>query len=131
MTKHTPELKTTARTASARVLIIVIDGAGAGALPDAAAYGDTGANTLAHVLQKQGPLKIPNLLRLGLAQILRAAGESFPQSDSQPGPGYYGRLAPQSPGKDTTSGHWELAGLILRQPFPFTRKDFRIRNRCF
>lgn len=124
MTRHTPELKPGARTASRRVLIIVIDGAGAGATPDAAAYGDAGANTLVHVLQKHGTLKIPNLLRLGLAQILRAAGEPFPQSGATPGPAYFGRLAPRSPGKDTTSGHWELAGLILQQPFPLYPEGF-------
>lgn len=103
-----------------RVIVVVLDGAGVGSLPDAAAYGDEGANTLGNVLKKHGPLKLGNLYSLGLGQILL---KSSPGDDSMVHPGgnirgCYGRLAASSPGKDTTSGHWELAGLILEKAFP-------------
>ncbi|HOL16737.1 MAG TPA: phosphopentomutase [Bacillota bacterium] len=124
MTKPIPEpdLATTGR----RVVVVVLDGAGVGALPDAAAYGDAGANTLYHVLQKEGPLKLPNLNRLGLGRILQLSSPgALPPglTDAAP-PGYYGRMALRSPGKDTTSGHWELAGVILTQPFPVYPRGF-------
>lgn len=104
-----------------RVIIIVLDGAGAGALPDADQYGDQGSNTLQNVLRKHGPLKLTNLFALGLDRVLGLSdGAAPPQSDSC----YYGRMAPQSPGKDTTSGHWELAGVILKEPFPVYPEGF-------
>jgi phosphopentomutase len=111
MINHTPAPDSPDR----RVIVIVLDGAGVGALPDADRYGDIGSNTLLNVLTKHGPLKLPNLFDLGLARILKLPGsESMPAKKA----GYYGRLSPRSPGKDTTSGHWELAGLVLKQPFP-------------
>lgn len=98
-----------------RVIVVVMDGAGVGALPDAHLYGDQGANTLKHLLGKHKFLKLDNLYSLGLAKILELEDTegSVPQRQS-----YYGRMQPRSPGKDTTSGHWELAGLILEKPFP-------------
>jgi phosphopentomutase len=110
MTKHThaPELP------AKRVIVIVLDGAGAGELPDADRYGDQGSNTLKNVLEKHGPLQLSNLNSLGLARI---AGIDEPNPDAVDAR-YYGRMAPQSPGKDTTSGHWELAGLVMDKPFP-------------
>lgn len=111
MTKHTPEPDLPEK----RVIIIVLDGAGAGALPDAEFYGDQGADTLRAVMAKHGPLKIKNLMALGLGELLELDGNTTgPPSRAC----YYGRMAPESPGKDTTSGHWELAGLVMKTPFP-------------
>ncbi|BCM93915.1 phosphopentomutase [Abditibacteriota bacterium] len=91
-----------------RALVIVLDSVGCGAAPDAEKYGDTGANTLGHILQSVPDLKIPTLRRLGWSQIF---GEDEPNEVS------CARLRPQSVGKDTTSGHWELMGAILDKPF--------------
>ena len=91
-----------------RALVIILDSVGCGAAPDAAKYGDEGADTVGHILQKVPSLNIPTLRRLGWGQIL---GEGT-QSDAS-----FGRLRPQSVGKDTTSGHWELMGAILDAPF--------------
>jgi phosphopentomutase len=104
-----------------RVIVIVLDGSGVGALPDADIYGDQGANTLKHVIEKHQPLKLKNLFSLGLAAILKLkdAGNITLIKGSS-----YGRMQPLSPGKDTTSGHWELAGLILDQPFPLFPQGF-------
>jgi len=103
-----------------RAIIALLDGAGVGALPDAAAYGDDGANTLLHVLSKEGPLRLPHLMDLGLGKILQLSDHRFPAGGPlAPGKaGYYGRLASKAAGKDSTSGHWELAGVITEQPFP-------------
>lgn len=109
-----------------RAVIAVLDGAGVGALPDADAYGDSGANTLLHVISAEGPLELPNLQRLGLKNILSLSTGS-PLS-SRPSPlhaaGYYGRMASRAAGKDTTSGHWELAGMVLKKPFPVYPQGF-------
>lgn len=94
-----------------RVALIVIDGLGIGSAADAAAYGDQGANTLKHVVE-QGRPHIPNLTDLGL---LNAAG--LPGAIDDP-LGCFGAMAERAAGKDTTSGHWELAGLTLKKPFP-------------
>jgi len=111
MTKPTPGPNLTAR----RVIVVVLDGAGVGALPDADHYGDQGSNTLKHVLEKHQGLKLDNLYSLGLASILGAGGEHH---DSLLEGCSYGKMKPQSPGKDTTSGHWELAGLVIEKSFP-------------
>ena len=95
-----------------RVVLIVLDGAGIGALPDAKKYGDAGANTLGHVLEQARP-HLPNLTSMGLGNI-----SGWPDySDDEP-IGCYGRMMERSAGKDTTTGHWELAGLTLAKPFP-------------
>ncbi len=96
-----------------KVVLIVLDGVGIGALPDAAQYGDAGAHTLAHVLN-QCPTELPNLWRLGLANI---AGSDLPAPADKPAAAY-ARMAERSPGKDTTTGHWEMSGVVLRQAFP-------------
>lgn len=97
----------------ARICLITLDGAGIGPAPDAAAYGDEGANTLGHVLDGIDGIDIPNLLALGLGKLL---GKSA-YSDSVP-TGTYGRMIEKSAGKDTMTGHWEIAGLITEKPFP-------------
>jgi phosphopentomutase len=97
-----------------RVVLIVLDGVGVGALPDAAAYGDAGSNTLAHVAEAVGGLRLPNLEALGLGHIGDFRGL---RKVSEPD-GCFGKMAQLAKGKDTTAGHWELAGLILQKPFP-------------
>ena len=95
-----------------RVVLVVLDGAGIGALPDANKYGDAGADTLGHVMQQARP-SLPNLASMGLGNIIGQAD----YADEEP-IGCYGRMIEKSPGKDTTTGHWELAGLTLDKPFP-------------
>ena len=97
-----------------RALLIVLDSAGCGEAPDAAAYGDAGANTLGHVLATQPELELPALFSLGLWKIL--TGDVFHRR-SQATLASYGRMRERSKGKDTTSGHWEIAGAILDSPF--------------
>ena len=96
-----------------RVIWIVLDSVGIGELPDAAAYGDVERDTLGHIARSR-PLKIPNLVRLGLANIKPLANLT-PAADPA---GNYGKGATVSPGKDTTTGHWEMAGIWLDQAFP-------------
>ncbi len=100
-----------------RVALIVIDGLGIGGAQDAAAYGDVGANTLKSVVEKGKP-DIPNLTDLGL---LNTAG--LPGAIDDP-LGCFGAMAEKSAGKDTTSGHWEMAGLTLKEPFPTFPQGF-------
>jgi phosphopentomutase len=96
-----------------RVIWIVLDSAGIGELPDAAAYGDLGRDTLGHIARSR-PLQIPNLVRLGLANIKPLANLAAAAKPA----GSYGKGATVSPGKDTTTGHWEMAGIWLDQAFP-------------
>ncbi len=96
-----------------RVLLLVLDSVGIGAMPDAAEFGDEGRDTLGHVTASR-PLKLPNLVRLGLANIKPLAHLSPPARPAAA----YGKAAIASPGKDTTTGHWEMAGLFLKHPFP-------------
>jgi phosphopentomutase len=96
-----------------RVLLIVLDGAGIGAMPDAPEWGDAGADTFGHILESR-PVRLPNLQRYGLGNIRPL--ESVPPLDQLSGS--YGRCALRSNGKDTTTGHWEMAGIILDQAFP-------------
>ncbi len=99
--------------AFSRVVWIVLDSVGIGPLPDAADYGDVGRDTLGHVA-KSRPLRLPNLVRLGLANIKLLAHLTPPEQPE----GAYGKGATHSPGKDTTTGHWEMAGIWLDQAFP-------------
>jgi len=93
-----------------RAIVLVCDSLGVGALPDAADFGDEGSNTLGHVLRDQHP-RLPNLTRLGLLHTLpQPATNESPQSA-------FGRMAELSAGKDTTTGHWEMMGLIVKDPF--------------
>src|SRR6202451_1167180 len=102
-----------------RVIWIVLDSVGIGALPDAAEYGDVGRTTLGHIAESR-PLKIPNLVRLGLANIA-----PLQHLDAAAAPlAAYGKGATHSPGKDTTTGHWEMAGVWLDQAFPVYPKGF-------
>jgi phosphopentomutase len=93
--------------AGRRAFVVVLDACGAGALPDADEYGDAGANTLAHVAEAEGGLDLPTLERLGLGNVTELAGVA-----PAPDPVVHGRLAPLGHGKDTTSGHWELMGVV-------------------
>jgi phosphopentomutase len=97
-----------------RVLIVVIDACGVGELPDAHHYGDAGASTIPNVATAVGGLKMPNAERLGLGNITPILGIQ-PSSQAV---GCYGRMAEKSSGKDSTTGHWEIAGIILDKPFP-------------
>jgi len=96
-----------------RVIWIVLDSVGIGELPDAADYGDVGRDTLGHIARSR-PLTLPNLVRLGLTNIKPLAHLTLP---AQPN-GSYGKGVTVSPGKDTTTGHWEMAGIWLDQAFP-------------
>lgn len=97
-----------------RVCIIVMDGIGVGALPDAKEFGDEGSCTLGNLAEAVGGLCLPNLGRLGLGNILPLKG--VPPSGNPSAA--WGRMAMRAAGKDTTSGHWELAGVTLKTPFP-------------
>lgn len=98
----------------ARVLLIVLDSVGCGDAPDAAAYGDLGANTLANTARAVGGLALPNLGALGLGNVVEIEGTPATAHATAT----FGRLTEVSAGKDTTTGHWELAGVVLQQPFP-------------
>ena len=103
-----------------RVTLIVLDSVGVGAAPDAAAYGDEGVDTLAHVDAAVGGLALPNLGRLGLGNI--AALGRTPPADVPAGA--FGTMAEISAGKDSVTGHWELAGVVLDHPFPTFPQGF-------
>lgn len=102
-----------------RVFLIVLDGVGVGELPDAAVYGDQGSNTLGNLSRAVGGMDLPHLERMGLGKLTKIQG----LADDIPG-GIFGRMAEASPGKDTTTGHWEMAGLILPRPFPVYPNGF-------
>src|SRR5216684_2103381 len=106
-------------TAFDRVIWIVLDSVGIGELPDAAEYEDTGRNTLGHIAESR-PLALPNLVRLGLANIAPLDHLAPPANPE----GCYGKGATHSPGKDTTTGHWEMAGIWLSQAFPVYKHGF-------
>jgi phosphopentomutase len=101
------------RSPFSRVIWIVLDSVGIGELPDAADYGDVGRDTLGHIARSR-PLNMPNLVRLGLASIKPLAHLQPPAKPA----GCFGKGATHSPGKDTTTGHWEMAGIWLDQAFP-------------
>ncbi len=103
-----------------KVVLIVLDGIGIGALPDARAYGDEGANTLRHTAEAVGTLHLPHLQKLGLGNIVDAPGVS-PVELAE---GCYGKMVEQSAGKDSTTGHWELGGLITDKAFPLYPNGF-------
>ena len=97
-----------------RVVLIILDSVGAGALPDAARYGDEGSDTLGNMARALGGLSLPHFQQLGLGNIHPILGVA-PASEPLAA---YGRMAEQSAGKDTTIGHWEIAGVISLQPLP-------------
>src|SRR5437867_513168 len=102
-----------------RIFWIVLDSVGIGELPDASDYGDVGRNTLGHIAESR-PLEIPNLVQLGLANIAPLKH----QAPATAPLGAYGKGATRSPGKDTTTGHWEMAGVWLDQAFPVYKNGF-------
>ena len=103
-----------------RVIVIVLDACGIGEAPDSAAFGDSGSNTLVHTARAVGGLTCPNLERLGLGHLDNIAGiEAVPSPE-----GCFGTMAERSPGKDSTTGHWELMGLVLDHPFPLYPAGF-------
>ena len=106
-------------TTFSRIIWIVLDSVGIGELPDAADYGDVGRDTLGHIARSR-PLRLPNLVRLGLANIKPLAHFDPP---SRPA-GAFGKGVTVSPGKDTTTGHWEMAGIWLEQAFPVYKNGF-------
>jgi len=97
-----------------RVIILILDSVGIGELPDAAKYGDEGSNTLVNTAESVGGINLPNLEKLGLGNITGIKGVSKAEQPLAA----YGKLAERSAGKDTTTGHWELMGLYLSEPFP-------------
>src|SRR5215204_5220717 len=102
-----------------RIVLMVLDSAGIGEMPDAAAWGDAGADTLGHILESRR-VNLPNLQRLGLGNIrplqnLSAIDDLI---------GNYGKCTLKSNGKDTTTGHWEMAGIILKKAFPTFPEGF-------
>jgi len=98
-----------------QLVLIVLDSAGVGAMPDAARYQDEGANTILNIARKRGYLNLPNLSRLGLGYILHDFVQGIGRDETPLGS--YGIMNEKSPGKDTTTGHWELSGIILKEPF--------------
>jgi phosphopentomutase len=102
-----------------RITLVVLDGAGIGAMPDAPAWGDAGSDTFGHICESR-QLNLPNLQGLGLGNIRPLAGVP-PIANPRGG---YGKCALKSNGKDTTTGHWEMAGIILERAFPTYPKGF-------
>jgi len=102
-----------------RIIWIVLDSVGVGEMPDAAAYGDAGSDTLGNIVRKRG-LKVPNLCALGLGNLKPMEGLEKAEHPA----GSYGKCTLASPGKDTTTGHWEMAGIHLAKPFPLFWKGF-------
>src|SRR5688572_20285202 len=129
-----------------RALLLVLDSVGIGHAPDAAAYGDEGANTLGHILERRPDLALPALWGMGLGRLVgreffgheppgrrgwpsptppdlyaptTGEGRQIPSVEREPLlHASHGRMRERSTGKDTTTGHWELAGVILDEPFP-------------
>jgi len=97
-----------------RVIMIILDSAGVGELPDAKLFGDVGSNTLAHIGEITGGLNLPNMGKLGLGNIINIKGVSRTDHPI----GLYGKAKELAKGKDTTTGHWEIAGLVTENPFP-------------
>ncbi len=103
-----------------KVILIVLDSVGVGALPDAADYGDEGANTLKNISQVLSGLHLPNLGSMGLGNLTEIKGVK-PEKDTL---GAYGIMAEKSKGKDTTTGHWEMMGILTTDPFPTFPEGF-------
>ncbi|HPA54400.1 MAG TPA: phosphopentomutase [Bacillota bacterium] len=103
-----------------RVILIVLDSVGIGELPDADMYGDSGSNTLGCLVRNVKDFKLKNLEALGLGNIDRSIGLQIAENPT----GSFGRAKEVSPGKDTTTGHWEIAGVTLSRPFPTFPEGF-------
>ena len=102
-----------------RIVLIVLDGAGIGAMPDAPEWGDAGSDTLGHICESRA-VNLPNLQSWGLGNVRSLSGV-LPASEPR---GSFGKCALRSNGKDTTTGHWEMAGIILEQAFPLYPNGF-------
>lgn len=102
-----------------KAILIILDSLGVGALPDAHLYGDSECNTLCNIDRAVGGLKIPNLARLGIVRIAPELG--LPAAEVI---GAYGKMAELSQGKDTTTGHWEIAGILTKDPLPTFPQGF-------
>ena len=103
-----------------KIILIILDGVGVGELPDANLYGDVGANTLSNISKKIGGLDLPNLTSFGLGNIISISGvkpNDFPRAS-------FGKMQEISHGKDSTTGHWEIAGIILEKDFPYFPDGF-------
>ena len=103
-----------------RIIWIVIDSVGVGALPDAKSFGDEGVNTLGHIVKEFSDIKIPNMIKLGLGNI---DGIDYINNIDSP-IGSFGRCNEVSQGKDTTTGHWEMTGLLVDTPFKTFENGF-------
>jgi phosphopentomutase len=103
-----------------RALVIVLDSAGIAGAGDAEKDGDSGASTLGHVLERTPDLPLPNLFDVGLPELLD--GSQFERARRRPYRASFGRMQERSVGKDTTTGHWEIAGVILKKPFALFEK---------
>ena len=101
-----------------RVVLIVLDSVGVGYLPDAHRFNDDGVNTLLHIYQARGSLDIPNLCSLGMGKIVDVGCRGGEIGAC------YGKMGERSPNKDTTTGHWEIAGIVLDVPFPTNPTGF-------
>ena len=102
-----------------RICLLVLDSAGIGEMPDAAAWGDAGADTLGHIMASRR-VDLPNLQSLGLGNIKPLDGIPAAAAPT----GSFGKCTLKSNGKDTTTGHWEMAGIILKQAFPTYPEGF-------
>lgn len=102
------------------IVLIVLDSVGIGAMPDAHLYGDEGSNTLVNTARAIGGLHLPNMGRLGLGRLADIPGVK----PVDPAEGIFGKMMEKSPGKDTTTGHWELAGVVLKRPFDLFPNGF-------
>ena len=110
-----------------RALLIILDSVGIGHAPDAAKYGDEGANTLGHIFARCRDTWLPNLCALGLPKLLDQNYSWTRKTFALPHLASYGRMEERSAGKDTTTGHWEIAGVILNEPFAtFLRFPFEL-----
>ncbi len=103
-----------------RVNLIVLDSVGCGDAPDVATYGDEGSNTLSNTARAVGGLNLPHMEALGLGNLTDIQGV-LPTQETR---GAYGRLTEMSAGKDTTTGHWEMAGVPLDKPCPLSPAGF-------
>jgi phosphopentomutase len=111
---------TTSENDLKRATIIILDGVGAGEAPDAEAYGDAGSDTLGHLARAMGGLDLPTMIACGLGNIVKSKAVARKQSPS----GAWGLMNPASAGKDSTTGHWEIAGIHLSRPFPTYPEGF-------
>src|SRR4029450_3027654 len=109
------------RESNRRAIVLIIDGCGVGAAPDAAEFGDEStSNTLTNVSTAVNGLKLPNLARLGLANLVPIAGTAPVDRPV----GFFGKLQEASRGKDTQTGHWEMMGLVSEKAFPLYPNGF-------